>query len=64
MIAVRRYIAIAGFLVGAAGAALEEPLMVWVAIGLLGVALLFRLIAGFRKRRSASPSDTLSADDE
>ena len=63
MIIVRRYIAIAGFLVGAAGAALEEPLVVWVAIGLLGVALLLRLIAGFGKRRSASPRDGMSADE-
>jgi 1,4-dihydroxy-2-naphthoate octaprenyltransferase len=64
MIAVRRYIAIAGFLVGAAGAALEEPFMVWVAIGLLAAALLLRLIAGFRNRRSSSPSNSPSADDE
>jgi hypothetical protein len=60
MITLRRSIALAGFLVGGVGAALEQPLMVWAAIGLLSVALLLRLIAGFRARRAASPSDGVS----
>jgi hypothetical protein len=60
MINLRRSIALAGFLAGGAGAALEQPLMVWAAIALLSVALVLRLIAEFRLRRAASPSDSVS----
>ena len=60
MINLRRSIALAGFLVGGAGAALEHPLMVWAAIALLSVALVLRLIAEFRRRRAATPSDSVS----
>jgi len=60
MINLRRSIALAGFLVGGTGAALEQLLMVWAAIALLSVALVLRLIAEFRKRRAASPSDSVS----
>ena len=64
MIALRRYIAVAGFLLGGAGAALERPLLVWAAIGLLSAALLLRLFAAARDRQAASPSDTLSAPED
>ncbi len=64
MIALRRYIAVAGFLLGGAGAALDQPLLVWAAIGLLCAALLLRLFAAARDRRAPSPSDTLSAPED
>jgi hypothetical protein len=59
LIAVRHGIALAGFLVGAAGTLLDHRGLVWIAIGLLGVALLLRVIKGFRERRP-SPPDSVS----
>jgi len=64
MMGLRRYVALAGFALGALGAAVERPLMVWAAIGLLGVVLLLRLIAGFRNPPPPSRSDTVSASDD
>lgn len=56
----RRYLAIAGFLIGGAGVVIERRALVWTAISLLGVSLLLRLGAGLRERRTASPPDSLS----
>ena len=64
MMGFRRHLALAGILLGAAGAALGQPLIVWLSIGLLSIALVLRLIAEFRKRRAASASDNVSADQD
>jgi hypothetical protein len=64
MIAMRGWIAVAGFVVGAAGATLEIPWLIWAAIGLLSVALLLRLIAAYRNRLTASAPDSLSAAED
>ena len=61
MTTLRRYLGVTGFLVGGVGAALEQPGIVWVAILLLSASLALRLVTAFRRRRSASRSDTLSA---
>ena len=62
MMGIRQYLALAGIGLGVAGAALGQPLIVWLSIGLLSIALVLRLIAEFRKRRAASASDSVSAD--
>ena len=61
MIAVGHGIALAGFLVGGAGALLNHRVLVWIAIALLGVALTLRVVQGFRERRTPSPPDSVSA---
>ncbi len=54
----------AGFVIGAAGAALDRPVVVWAAIALLSLSLILRLVAGFRARRAASGSDSVSATED
>jgi hypothetical protein len=64
MIGLRRYIALAGFLLGGIGAAVEQPALVWAAIGLLSAALLLRLLAASSERRAGPLSDTLSTSED
>ena len=60
----RRYLALAGFLIGGVGAVLERPGVVWAAILLLTLSLVLRLVAALRDRRAASASDSVSAPED
>ena len=52
--AVRAALGAVGLVVGVTGIALEQRWLVWVAVGLLGTAVIIRLIER-RRRRAAAP---------
>jgi hypothetical protein len=64
MIALHRAVGVTGFVVGGAGAAVDEPLIVWLAIGLLSAAIALRGIARVRRRRTLSDADSVSASED
>lgn len=57
----RHALAVVGLITGLAGVGLDDPRVVWIAIGLLGVAAVLRLIAT-RRARAGTVSEAPPTD--
>jgi membrane protein implicated in regulation of membrane protease activity len=49
----RQLVGVAGILIAVVGIAVDSRMLVWIAIGVLLVAVLWRLVASRRARRNA-----------
>lgn len=53
----RLTLSLTGMLLAVAGVALDERLLIWAAIGVLGMSVVVRLIMGRRSRTSSPPHE-------
>ena len=60
--ALRQYLGLAGILLALAGVALESHLLVWVAMGVLGLSIALKLVQSARRSRGGAGTENAGDD--